>query len=94
MSRLPVHPRLARLVVEGEARGCRAPACLAAALISERDIRAGTRASFAAGPRGPGNDRGAEIVDLVDLFREAEAERFRPDVVAPAGARPPRHGRG
>ena len=30
---------------------------------------------------GAGNDRGAEIVDLVDLFREAEAERFRPDVL-------------
>ena len=81
MSRLPVHPRLARLVVEGEARDCRAAACLAAALISERDIRAGTRASFAAGPRGAGNDRGAEIVDLVDLFRDAEAERFRPDIL-------------
>jgi ATP-dependent helicase HrpB len=81
MSRLPVHPRLARLVVEGEARGCRPAACLAAALISERDIRAGTRASFAAGPRGAGVDRGAEVVDLVDLFLEAEAERFRPDVL-------------
>jgi ATP-dependent helicase HrpB len=77
-----VHPRLARLVVEGEARGCRAAACVAAALISERDVRAGTRASFASGPRASGaDDRGAEIVDLVDLFREAEAERFRPDVL-------------
>ena len=40
MSRLPVHPRLARLVVEGEARGVGAAASLAAALIAERDIRA------------------------------------------------------
>jgi ATP-dependent helicase HrpB len=81
MSRLPVHPRLARLVVEGEARNCRAAACLAAALIAERDIRAGARASFAAGSRGSGRERGAEVVDLVDLFREAEAERFRPDIL-------------
>ena len=46
MSRLPVHPRLARLVVEGETRGVAAAAGLAAALIAERDIRLGARASF------------------------------------------------
>ena len=51
MSRLPVHPRLARLVVEGETRGVAAAAGLAAALIAERDIRLGTRASFGGGPR-------------------------------------------
>src|SRR5262249_47273291 len=41
MSRFPVHPRLARLVCEGEARGAGEAACLVAALIAERDIRRG-----------------------------------------------------
>jgi ATP-dependent helicase HrpB len=82
MLRFPVHPRLARLAVEGEARGDGDGAALAAALISERDIRMSSRASFGAGP-GPGGrpDRGVDLVDLVDLFREAEAARFRPDAL-------------
>ena len=37
MALLPVHPRLARLLIEGEALGCPARAALAAALLSERD---------------------------------------------------------
>jgi ATP-dependent helicase HrpB len=82
MARLPVHPRLARLVVEGEARGVGAAAAMAAALISERDIRLGARASFGGGA-GPGGapDRGADVLDLVDLFQQAAEARFRPDVL-------------
>src|SRR6185369_3524394 len=78
MSRFPVHPRLARLVCEGEARGAGEAACLVAALISERDIRRGARASFGGGSSGGGDrgaDGGAEILDLVELFRRAEAAR-------------------
>ncbi|HEY6477294.1 MAG TPA: helicase-related protein, partial [Polyangia bacterium] len=83
MLRFPVHPRLARLVVEGEARGDGDGAALAAALIGERDIRANARASFAAGPGSMTGrpDRGADLADLADLFREAEAARFRPDAL-------------
>jgi ATP-dependent helicase HrpB len=83
MARLPVHPRLARLVCEGEARGAGRAACLVAALVSERDIRRGARATFGrAGRRGPGEhaDSG-EILDLVDLFRQAEGARFRADAL-------------
>ena len=40
MSRLPLHPRLSRMIVEADARGVAAEACLIAALVSERDIRA------------------------------------------------------
>ena len=80
MSRLPVHPRLARLVVEGEARGVGAAASLAAALIAERDIRQSARASFGGGPGAP-SDRGADVLDLVDLFQQAAEARFRPDVL-------------
>jgi ATP-dependent helicase HrpB len=83
MLRFPVHPRLARLAVEGEARGDGDGAALAAALISERDIRVTSRASFGAGPGPSGGppDRGVDLVDLVDLFREAESARFRPDAL-------------
>ncbi|HTB58543.1 MAG TPA: ATP-dependent helicase HrpB [Polyangia bacterium] len=80
MLRFPIHPRLARLVVEGEARGAGGAAALAAALIGERDVRAGARASFGGGPPGR-PDRGADVIDLIDLYREAEAGRFRPDLV-------------
>ncbi len=83
LARFAVHPRLARLVVEGEARGAGRTACLAAALISERDIRAPARASFANDrrPGGATSDRGADLGDLVDLFRQAEQSRFRPDTL-------------
>lgn len=37
MARLPVHPRLGRLLIEGETFGCAARAALAAALLAERD---------------------------------------------------------
>jgi ATP-dependent helicase HrpB len=80
MARYPVHPRLGRLIVEGHARGAERAACVAAALVSERDIRTTARSSFSSGPRSP-QDRGAEIVDLVDLYREAEAGDLRPEVV-------------
>ena len=80
MLRFPIHPRLARLVVEGEARGAGDAAALAAALIGERDIRASARASFG-GNAGARPDRGADVIDLVDLYREAEAGRFRPDLL-------------
>ena len=81
MQRFPLHPRLGRLVVEGEARGAGDTAALAAALIAERDIRATARASFSGGQPGPRTARGADVVDLVDLYREAEAARFRPDAL-------------
>ena len=39
MLRLPLHPRLARLVVEADVRGVWAEGCAVAALASERDVR-------------------------------------------------------
>jgi ATP-dependent helicase HrpB len=83
MARFPVHPRLARLICEGEARGAARASCLVAALVSERDIRRGARAAFGrGGGRGGGllgSAEHGEILDLVDLFREAEEARFRAD---------------
>jgi ATP-dependent helicase HrpB len=85
MARFPVHPRLARLVCAGADRGVGPAACLVAALVAERDIRRGARATFGparGGRRGAatGGDSG-EILDLVDLYREAERARFRADTL-------------
>jgi ATP-dependent helicase HrpB len=89
MLRLPLHPRLARIVVEAESRGVAREACIVAALISERDIRAG-RVSFVGGSRkesarereGTRARRTAEthgssdLLELLDLFTRAEAHGF------------------
>ncbi|MEJ7711899.1 MAG: helicase-related protein [Pyrinomonadaceae bacterium] len=40
MLRLPLHPRLARLLIEAAARGVAREGCIAAALLNERDMRA------------------------------------------------------
>jgi ATP-dependent helicase HrpB len=79
MLRLPLHPRLARLVVEASARGVEREGCAVAALISERDIR---ERDVLADPRerrreatrhGP-----SDLLDLLDLFEEAERADFAP----------------
>ena len=78
MLRFPVHPRLARLICEGERRGVADDACLAAALIAERDIRERSRsqASFAPGGRPGGPADAVDLLELVDLFKQAAAARF------------------
>ena len=48
MLALPLHPRLARIVVEGERRGFAPTACRVAALLGERDIRRRARVDFRA----------------------------------------------
>jgi ATP-dependent helicase HrpB len=65
MSRLPVHPRLGRLLVEGQRLGRAREAALLAALLSERD-------PFARGPRGAGPRR-ASRSDLLDRLDALEA---------------------
>jgi ATP-dependent helicase HrpB len=70
--RLPLHPRLARLVAEAEDRGAGEEGALLAALLSERDIR----------ERAPGGGRGApptgpsDLLELAHLFAEAARARF------------------
>lgn len=83
MLRLPLHPRLARIVVEAESRGVAREACTVAALISERDIRAG-RVSFAG--RAPARERrtaekhdASDLLELLDLYTRAEEQGFAPE---------------
>lgn len=80
MLRFPLHPRLARLVVEAEARGVASAACVIAALINERDIRASQllldsreRSRASAKVHGP-----SDLLELLDLFREAKRAGFAP----------------
>ena len=86
MLRMPLHPRLARIVVEAEARGVADDACTIAALIAERDIRAGRvtlgvqREEKASGREASSRDAkthgSSDLIELLELFSEAEAVGF------------------
>jgi ATP-dependent helicase HrpB len=78
LARLPVHPRIARLLVEGERQGCLSQAALAAAMLSERDpfVRSGPRVP---GGSGTGTPRTAaryvsksDVLDRVAALEEYE----------------------
>lgn len=80
MLRLPLHPRLARVLVEAEARGIARAGCVVAALINERDIRA-SRVVLDSRERqtiGPIADGPSDLLELFDLFGEAERANFAP----------------
>jgi len=105
MLRFPLHPRLARIVVEAESRGVGREACTIAALISERDIRAG-RVSFSKGQRREGGREreegrareraerraqtqgSSDLLELFDLFAEAEAGGFAASRLRALGLEP------
>jgi ATP-dependent helicase HrpB len=75
MARLPVHPRIGRLLIEGQRRGCAQRAALAAALLSERDP------FLRSGGNSQGSDRGprtaASYVSRSDVLdRVAALEEF------------------
>jgi ATP-dependent helicase HrpB len=70
---LPLHPRLARLALEGTRTDSAATTTLAAALLAERDIRqhrdAGARELGLLGCE-------CDVDQLIELYRQAEEERF------------------
>jgi ATP-dependent helicase HrpB len=72
-ARLPLHPRLARLLMEAQARGIAGLGCAVAALLGERDLRiaARLRTSSASGT--------SDIDELLAAFLEARRVRFAPD---------------
>lgn len=98
MLRLPLHPRLARIVVEAERRGVAPDACTIAALIAERDIRAGrVRLGVVGEEKSAGREpsrRGAEkqgssdLIELLELFSEAESAGFDAERVRRLGLEP------
>ena len=92
MLRLPLHPRLARIVAEGEARGVGREACVVAALAAERDIRAGGDLFGARAGAGEGRERrkgarrgSSDLLELFDLFESARAARFAPSALSALG---------
>ncbi|MBJ6764349.1 ATP-dependent helicase HrpB [Myxococcaceae bacterium JPH2] len=75
--RFPVHPRQARVIVEGERRGVGADAAVLAALMGERDIRREARANLGGGARGSAIVSGpSDLLELLERFREAERASF------------------
>jgi ATP-dependent helicase HrpB len=83
MARLPLHPRLARLVVAAAEAGHGREGCRLAALLAERDIRLQRRPVLSprAKPTGPEATEvdDADGLTLLALYGEAEAGHFAPD---------------
>ena len=83
---LPLHPRLSRIVTRGEELGVAREACLAAALLSERDIRSDARLRLGpGGARELGASGPCDVLELMSRFAEAEAVNFREGGVRRAG---------
>ncbi len=79
MSALALHPRLARAVIEADLLGIPGLGCLAAALLSEKDVRLDYRV-------GPGGTRGrtkptlgdSDVLELIEAFETAAELNFDP----------------
>ena len=74
---LPVHPRLARLLLAAAGEGLLREGATIAALLSERDI---SRENWSAGPRGPRTQGPSDLLLRLDLLARAEADRFHPSL--------------
>ncbi|WP_434299753.1 ATP-dependent helicase HrpB [Corallococcus exiguus] len=75
--RFPVHPRQARVIVEGERRGVGGDAAVLAALMGERDIRREARANLGGGGRASALVSGpSDLLELLERFREAGRSGF------------------
>jgi ATP-dependent helicase HrpB len=90
MLRFPVHPRLARLIMEGERQGAARECLLLAALLSERDIRLNVRSNLSGMERRLSqNATGlSDLLELMDLFEYACKVRFDSDSLYSAGLDP------
>jgi ATP-dependent helicase HrpB len=85
MVRLAVHPRAARVVLEGAQRGAADDACAAAAILAEGDIRVTSKARFGEVRPDDAATEASDVVALVDRFREAEASGFSAGSLRAAG---------
>jgi ATP-dependent helicase HrpB len=83
MLHLPIHPRLARLVVSAQDAGAGTEGALVAALLGERDIRQRWELSHQAAPTGP-----SDVLELASAFDEAARARFAEGTVRALGLVP------
>ena len=82
--RFPVHPRLARIVCEAEARGVAELACAIAALVGARDIRIERR-----GPRAEARVASpSDLIDDLDALAAARQHGMRADRLRQGGLDP------
>ena len=87
MLRFAVHPRQARMIVEGEKRGVAEEACLLAALVGERDVRA-TGKSMYGRPRAGSERAQSDLVELLEAMEQAEWDRFSVHTLRELGLEP------
>jgi ATP-dependent helicase HrpB len=90
MLKMPLHPRLARLILEGREQRVTEECTLLAALLSERDIRLTSRTSF--GTRSSRRDTHAsgesDLIELLDDFHQAQSVHFDASQVLSLGMDP------
>lgn len=87
LARLPVHPRLGRLLCAGREYGVGDEAAAAAALLSERDIRLAQR-SLAGGRAQAEVAAPSDVVHLLDLLELAQAGRMSRSALVREGLDP------
>ncbi len=88
MLAFPLHPRQARMLVEAERRGVGDDGAVLAALVGERDLRAGAKTRFdqAGGPRSLDvATETSDLLGLLDRFREAEDSGFAAHAIRAIG---------
>lgn len=88
MAALPLHPRLARLLVEAEGRGAPRAGALAAALLGEREIRRDVRGGLEGVAAAPDVEGPSDLLERMEAFGRAEREGLRPDRIALLGLDP------
>jgi ATP-dependent helicase HrpB len=89
MLELPLHPRLARVLVEGTRRGVGETAALIAALLGERDLRLSSRTDFGGGRSAADTATGpSDVLELVDAFELARSLDFQPQRLRSHGLEP------
>jgi ATP-dependent helicase HrpB len=90
MLRFPVHPRVARLMVEGERRGVPEEAALFGALLSEREVLLARHADADGSRRHPRDLDlyGCDLLAAAARLREARRARFAPSKLHQLGLDP------
>ncbi len=83
LAALPLHPRLARMVLEAQARGQGPQGALLAALLGERDVRERWERGPRPAPTGP-----SDLLELASLVEDAARARFAPERLRALGLAP------